>query len=593
MPNEPSASAAPLNRRAFWLSVLAVTLLGAALRYPGLANQIVIDDEWHQLNRAAHSPWWELLTNYYPRATSIPNNVYLRLVLDAWGWSEVAIRMPTVVATLATFALLPWVIARVFGSRRLAIASTFAFAISGFWIMYGQSSRPYAPFLLLLIAAYDRFERGLASGRTRDFAAFALLAAFAVTFHLYALPVSAGLAAAGFAAQLLEAKRAKDDLRSATRRLLPMVLGYVFWAVLVGGFFVLPLLHGMVHNFPRSVAGGRWDAASWQHLGELLTGARYPWLVVVLLVCAAAGLASVSRAKPRAVALLASGLLASVVFTLIVHPKDYFVAIVFLRYNVLAHVLFFLGIGRFVELAALALRNLTARHAAGRRFGVPAEAVTYAVFACGLVLGSPIPRDLAITPNNFRLHRAYNISYSDIATTLPWVDGAGGVRVKHPPRDFPLFYEQLARANHPCRVIETPAHYGDTHGLFYFYQQIHRCRVISGYAPDDLVGTELDARVIGPRLHFRTLTDIDALSTARPPADFLIIHKNLSAEERRVTGRRASRGSELAELAADPAEFEERFGAPRFQDESIAVFALRPGLELPEVAPTPKRRHGH
>lgn len=584
MPNELAATGAAPSRRAFWLLVLAVAAVGAALRYPGLAEQIVIDDEWHQLDRAAQSTWWELLTNYYPRATSIPNNVYLRLLLDAWGWTEVAIRIPTVLATLATFALWPWVVARIFGSRRLALASTFAFAVSGFWIMYGQSSRPYAPFLLLLIAAYDRFERGVASGRLRHWAQFAVLAALAVPFHLYALPVCAGFGVAGLGALLVAAWRARDGALAATKRLLPMVEGYALWALLVAAFFALPLLHDMLHHFPRSVAGGRWNGASWRHLGELLTGARYPWLVVVLLACATAGIASLWRVRPFPLVLLAAGLFASIVFTLVVHPKDYFAAIVFLRYNVLAHLLFFLGIGRFVELVALGVAKLLARRAPGA-VALAAEAVTYAAVAVGLVLGSPIPRDLAIRPNNFRLHRAYTIAYSDVASTLPWADGAGGVRVRHAPRDFPAFYRRLANAKHPCRVIEWPAQYGDTHALFYFYQQVHHCTVMAGFTPDDDVGRELVARVTGPRLRFRRLANIEALAPERAPADYLIVHRDLDTEENRVNGRPSRRRAERVapEITEELGLLEAKFGAPRFEDESITVFALRAGLELPAL----------
>ncbi len=126
----------------FWLFALAIAVFGSALRYPWLSRQIVLDDEWHQLGRAAQQSVWELLTNYYPRATSIPNNVYLRLLLDTWGWSELTIRIPSILATLATFALLPWVTARAFGSKQLGLAASFAFAISQFSVLYGQSSRP-------------------------------------------------------------------------------------------------------------------------------------------------------------------------------------------------------------------------------------------------------------------------------------------------------------------------------------------------------------------------------------------------------------------------------------------------------------------
>ncbi len=86
-------------------------------------------------------------------------------------------------------------------------------------------------------------------------------------------------------------------------------------------------------------------------------------------------------------------------------------------------------------------------------------------------------------PNNFRLHRAYHDSYSNIRSKIPWAAGAEGLESRKKSRDFSKFYRLLADAPHPCRVIEYPAPYGDGAALFYFYQQIHHCEVIAGTHP--------------------------------------------------------------------------------------------------------------
>src|SRR6185369_4058817 len=82
-------------------------LLGAALRLHGIRDQLLLSDEWHALHAAALLPVRELLRLVTLGATSIPMNVYSRLLLDGPGWSELGLRLPSLLAGLAALVLFP------------------------------------------------------------------------------------------------------------------------------------------------------------------------------------------------------------------------------------------------------------------------------------------------------------------------------------------------------------------------------------------------------------------------------------------------------------------------------------------------------
>src|SRR5882672_4009251 len=84
----------------------AIALLGFVVRYYDVQRQVILDDEWHSIRRAANSSFWQALTTYARQATAIPSNAYNRAILDLVGWSELALRLPSIVASVATLVAL-------------------------------------------------------------------------------------------------------------------------------------------------------------------------------------------------------------------------------------------------------------------------------------------------------------------------------------------------------------------------------------------------------------------------------------------------------------------------------------------------------
>src|ERR1035438_6732203 len=90
------------NRDISFASALALAFLaGFLLRLYLLADQAFIDDEWHGLYYViGKSPAWRLTHFSIPGATCIPLNLYAWALGATFGWSELMLRLPSLVCGL-------------------------------------------------------------------------------------------------------------------------------------------------------------------------------------------------------------------------------------------------------------------------------------------------------------------------------------------------------------------------------------------------------------------------------------------------------------------------------------------------------------
>lgn len=160
-------------------AIAAIAIAGFVVRYHDIGSQVLLDDEWHSIGHVSAESLWTVCSTYFAQATSIPVNIYARLLLDTWGWSELSLRLPSILATSATMLVLPLTAYRAFGRPGVAIAIALLFAASQFWVFYGESSRPYAPFLLFVVLALHFLEKANRSGRTADYVWFGVTGALA------------------------------------------------------------------------------------------------------------------------------------------------------------------------------------------------------------------------------------------------------------------------------------------------------------------------------------------------------------------------------------------------------------------------------
>ena len=509
--------------------LLVVGLAGLAIRYHDIGGQVLLDDEWHSLRHVANVPLWTACTTYFKQATSIPINAYTRALLDYWGWSELPLRLPSIIATVATAVLLPFVVLRAFENKLVAIVVAVLFAASEFWVFYGESSRPYAEFLLFLVLAFHFLSQAERTGKTSDYLRFGLVGAAAVYFHVFALPVMAALSVVTAARVVLSTK---EDHAGLLSRAKGPLLGFGALGVVLLSLYGPALARGMEHSLPsgddKTPYGGRFLP----HLGELVSGARSPAVAYVLLALAALGLVSAYRRNARFVSLIGAGLAGSLAMMFASKTHEFRLAIVMTRYNITVFLLYFVGLACFVdEVAKRAAGALERRGASGGARHAPA--LVASVFAALYVAATPIPAYLAIHPCNFRLHSAFQEYYDEFSLTAPPRSEFSGRTLDMTADSIPPFYRSLPQGR-PCRLIEYPMEIEDAYIPFYFYQLHHHCDVTVGYSANDDSVERLDVRKNGARLHFRNMVAVDELAPLRAAnADYVVVHLDNRSEIRR------------------------------------------------------------
>ena len=219
------------NRSLVLIGVLALTAVGAALRFATLDLQAYHHDEVITAMRVIPGSFGEM----FDAVKWSESNPPLYYVL-AWAWAklfgsdEFALRSLSALFGVATVPL-GYLIGRQLADWRTGLVLTGMLAVNPMLIWYSQEARSYAPLVFFTALSLLFFLRALDSRRGRDLGLWALASALALCSHYFAL-----FAVAIEAAWLLFA------LRDRWRAVLP-ALG----AVLATGLALLPLLASQVN----------------------------------------------------------------------------------------------------------------------------------------------------------------------------------------------------------------------------------------------------------------------------------------------------------------------------------------------------------
>ena len=167
------------------LPIVALTVLGAALRFPTLDRQSFWLDELvtaSLLDRGLGDVLREI-----PRSEATPFAYYL--AAWAWGWifglGEVGLRS---LSALAGTAMIPvaYGAGAVLVSRRAGLVAAALVATNPFLVWYSQEARSYALLAAIGAATVLAFGLALRGGRT-SLAAWAVLSALAIATHYFAV----------------------------------------------------------------------------------------------------------------------------------------------------------------------------------------------------------------------------------------------------------------------------------------------------------------------------------------------------------------------------------------------------------------------
>jgi hypothetical protein len=579
------------SSRMRWAVLVAGVVLGAFLRLHGLSAQIPMDDEWHGLDFALSRDSWFLFTHFSRAgANSIPFNLYLRGLLCSYGWTEVSIALPSLLAGIGLLWVFPRWVWRRFGAVAGSVTAALL-AIAPFLIFYSRVARAYSAVLLLESLALIAVCEWLHTARRRHAVGLVVFGAFAIWVHASALPSLVAAVSVAVGHRWLRSRRALAPLVPRAWHVALAGLGMLA----LTGVLWLPALRTPMPEIWH--AAGQVSAGTFSGMGELLSGTAFVPIQMVYLLIVLAGLVVWgARSSRRELLILGTAVGGSLLAVLAARPNASGISGVFIRYLLPAYLLASLAVGVAAEAAVGAARTRTRK---GLLLGATLGLLV-ALFVAG-----PLP-SLGGATNSFTKHPTFGFDYAkhdpDRARPDPVVPPeAPGLRRS----ELQPFYAELAREAGHAPVIEYPFILGEDANLLYFAQQVHGRPVLAGYYPSgaldrDVFGIAVESRspsdrrtpspgyitnamvidhVLGrperaavhDRIRFRTVVDIadrEAVSSSR--AQYLILHRNPLREFFHIGPEWGQSGF----VARIRESLVMRYGAPMVENAAICVFRL-------------------
>jgi hypothetical protein len=249
-----------------WLGVVGIALvLGAWLRLQQIAQQVLIDDEWHAVHQLlTHSPR-EMFVDFGYADYSIPLGILDWYQAQWFGLSELTLRWPMLACGLATLFVLPLYVLPRLGRMTTALFALLL-AISPLLVIFSRMARPYAITLLLGWVAHGAFVRYQDAARARIAAGatYAVAAALATWLH----PVAGPFVAAPLLWSLWQLREVNAAERGAA------FLHWLGLAVATGALVAVVVLPPLLAHPMALAAKGGADEPDW----ETLAGVWYAWI---------------------------------------------------------------------------------------------------------------------------------------------------------------------------------------------------------------------------------------------------------------------------------------------------------------------------
>lgn len=605
-------------------SIFAGTWLcaGIGLRLFQLQNQFLLDDEWHAIAFCSHHSLHQIATRLAFAANSIPSNLYTRLLYEVWGWSELPLRIPSVIAGFVLLGLMLRYARRI-GGRELMLAALGLVAISPALIYYSRLARPYSLLICMTFIAVTAAADWVEKSRRRDALWFACAAPLAIYVHQVAIFSIAGLwlfiLAVGFRRRRIGSREiatstprgmSRDAAASPPLAIQPpeVVWSCADWKTgakvlalsgAMGALLLLPpwLLTGSQFQDSYTSTDLYTGQTVWEFL-RLVTGTDHATLAMGSALVGVWGTwRMVTRNQPLGwlVILLTA---AHFIGLAVLRAPDLYVPIVLLRYTTPCLPLWLLAIA--VGLVDL-LRCVCERLKTGVRGGEWATAAGLGCWPALLLAAGPLPNTFR-HGGNFMHHAAYQEQYRYDGTATYVSPHRDPVQLQ--ASRLSPFYTQIQASSQAAGVIEFPFLLGHSFGLCYLSQRIHQRPVWGGYLADARlhdrqklfinedtpVGTPLRA-IPNPRKNrfqrFVDLGDITALQHTQ--AEYLVIHTQPRAELRpdlqdlSVPWLNDYPELDSAYLAQIVSACEAAWGSPSYRDQFLTVFSLGGQTRAPVI----------
>jgi mannosyltransferase len=181
------APAQPASAMAKWWPLVAITLLGAALRLGTLGSQSFWYDEAFTPVHVLRGSLGTTLHNVVHTENTPPLWYVLEWALSrVLGTGVVALRLLSALVGIATIPV-AWAIGCELAGRRAAIVTAALLASSPLFVWYSQEARAYGLFVFTASLALLCFIRALRQPTSRRLGAFALTGSLALLTHYFAV----------------------------------------------------------------------------------------------------------------------------------------------------------------------------------------------------------------------------------------------------------------------------------------------------------------------------------------------------------------------------------------------------------------------
>jgi len=566
----------------FWGLYLIAFLIGTLLRLYFVSHQLLLDDEWHALDYVPGKSLFYLLTHFGSSANCIPLNIYKFLLMKTFGWSELLLKLPSLMAGILSLVLFPIFANRLFG-HRTSIIFSFLLAISPVLVFYSRVSRGYAMVAFLGFLSIYFLYMWAMNGQLKFAVLYVITGGFAVYFHLFALitvlvPIGVFFLFS-ITRTLTGFSPIKTKIVPGTNAIMIVALSLLLFLCFLLGPAVIqsqsPLVPTQDHATLSSLAG----------VLPLLSGTSNIILLVVFICLLVFGTICVSRQNPLLNSMFLSIILCYFIAMATVHHSGIDDAIEIVRFSisVLPIIYLFVSIGLSNIIKLLMASRLIDRPAFIKLSGNS----IIAVFLSALFFTGPLP-PLYGHINNFTNHSAFQESYKKKTWEKSYSSEVeSGYAIKK--HDIPAFYKWLSNQPNVKAIIEYPMLIADHCNLFYYYQHVHGKKVRVGYIPmkintlkpshgriyaNWIVDFPLSRIPDESKLRFRNIINMmDIKSLKKNRGIYIILHKDIMAEISRYS-KRSHHDPYVKPVILLDRIYRKRLGTPILEDEYLIVFKI-------------------
>lgn len=522
---------------------------GCWLRLYRIAEQVVIDDEWHALNAVQYHGFNWIFTHFGDADHSIPLALLYELQYQLFGLNEWLMRWPMLVAGCISILVLPFLLRHWLNRPERLLFATLL-ALSPLLIYYSRFARPYSILVVLEPCAILMAWHWWNTRRAVFGLGWVLTACVSAWLNMPALIVVTAPFAWFCLLALQKALKAGDWKPMAGL----LAIGAIMLAVLAA------LLGPPLATQPGALmakAGQHfinWETLPWAI--SLASGSGYWWVFAPIALFSILGFTVIlGRDRDFGYFLLLTSLVA--VLALITTGAAYALhGNVFLRY-LIGLVPFYLG---FAAVGYFDLVMRISERIPRPSPGAPAvSAISLGLLAVTLLVSGPM-RDWPWRSNQFLSHQNYHFHYD-------WDQNLYRLAMDDWYRAEP-FYEEIAGLHDPGEtlIVEAPWHMESYSNPLNLQQDLHRQRIQAGFVNGVCAGPlygELTAGQAG--MKFRNFVFLKDILDGARHADYLVLRRRGMPDMART-------------IEMDFAKCEQavraRFGDPWRESEDALVFRL-------------------